>query len=127
MIRPPLLLELLIDLWHVCWDWCVDKDTRTWVVHGLISLGASAGAGAVGINIRGSGEGPLFFALAATLMLMAYLAKEIADKWKHRKVWNVPRGREGVRPAVDMAGDLMGPLFVALTAWTLYLFFRTTV
>lgn len=91
----------------VAWDWWTAKASRTWLAHGFICLAAAASAGAVH---------PEAFAPAAAVMAAFFWRRELADRRKHRHEWNKPSTRERVTWAVDMAGDLVGPFFVLLTA-----------
>ena len=104
------------------WAWWVEKSSRTWVAHGLVSVAvSSAGEGlARALYLRNP---LLIFALLASAMMVFYSVREKSDedKYKGDDAWNEDQNREGVTNAVDQAGDLVGPLFVMLTGWAAFI------
>ena len=96
----------------------INDQRFTWVAHAAITLGVGV-AGQFfapwGIN------GPLGFCSGATLMTLIYFAKEQHDELKHRLDKDYDRvDASGVTPRADKVGDLVGPVSITATAWTIF-------
>ena len=104
--------------------WILAKASRTWVAHGLVSL-TGAVASALVANAWKLAPFMHGFIYGASCMLGYFIVRELKDKAGYIKAgtWNTsdPKWRDGVSPAADMAGDLMGPFFVWLTATAIFL------
>ena len=100
----------------ILWQWVTARAPRTWIAHGLVSLGGATAAGVVGAVLWEAG--PLAHAIGATVMLGYFFAKEMSDELKHQATgqWRKPKW-QGVTPEVDQVGDLVGPVFVFATGW----------
>ena len=101
-------------------EWFDQKATRTWVAHGIVSLGVACIGAVFGTLLWH--KGILCQAIAASMALLFYMAKEMADEIIHKRegLWNTPQWSDKVTYAVDQAGDLIAPLFVCLTSWLAY-------
>ena len=101
------------------YGWFTAKASRTWIAHGLICLGPST-AFALGMAQFGGYDGHFWQAVASSCIGFLFGIKELKDRHVHQAEgeWNKPQWKDRVTFATDMAGDLLGPCFVALTLWT---------
>ena len=111
----------MLRIWNRIWTWTTAKASRTWVAHGLVTLSGSTAFSMPWFIWTTDYPAIYAFACAATGFLILFSLRECGDKIKYMGLgtWNTsdPAWRDGVPPSADAAGDLVGPLFVTLTAW----------
>lgn len=107
------MLLAMQTLRYILYNWWIEKSTRSWYAHGLVTLIVASAAALLTKSL-------LWFGEVATLMFLLFVAKEQYDKRKHFKYYNEVQARDRVTYAADHAGDLIGPFFVALSAWIAY-------
>ena len=110
------------------WKWWTIKQSRTWLAHSLVALIVSwippaICVGLIRINVLPVFDIHIVHLLSATAIFLFFLVREAADEIKHKEEgeWRQPGpGEDGVSFRADRTGDLIGPLSVFLTSFSIY-------